>query len=71
MDILGFLDGLFGSLSAFRSGKKLDEERTPNGKSEAVNANAPNHQTIKSNKDQIKKARSQQPKSKDNDKEMR
>ncbi|MBA6397604.1 hypothetical protein [Colwellia sp. BRX10-4] len=71
MDILGFFDGLFSAFSAARSGKKVDEERD---KKERLTQQKFMHENIpsgRSNKESIKKAREQQAKGSEHDKDMR
>lgn len=70
MDILGFFDGLFSAFSAARSGKGIDDER--NTKSSVVEQSNKQENTlaVQSHKAKIKKAREEQSKSTQFEKDM-
>ena len=71
MDILGFFDGLFSAFSAVRSGKKVDDKRDKKeilAKQKSTHENTANAQ---SDKERIQKAREQQAKKTEHDKDMR
>jgi hypothetical protein len=71
MDIFGFFDGLFSAFSAARSGQKVDEVSDKKEKFTKQNSKHENTANAQSNKESIKKAREQQAKNTEYDKDMR